>query len=82
MRDAALASAGPRGAPSSQSVLQAGGGAGGDHRWTSHILEIRWPYLTRPAELEGTVGATGGTDGGSGDGPATDAPNDSTSFFG
>jgi len=43
---------------------------------TSRILEICRPYLTSPAELEGTGGATGGTDGtddGSGGGPATDA---------
>ncbi len=45
-------------------------------RRISRILEIRRPYLTSPAELEGTGGATGGTDGtdsGSGGGPATDA---------
>ena len=33
-------------------------------RRTSRILEICRPYLTSPAELEATGGATGGTDDG------------------
>ncbi len=41
MRDAALANAGPRGAPSWQSVLQAGGGAGGDRRWADRQQQRR-----------------------------------------
>ena len=44
-------------------------------RWTARTLKIHWPYLTSPAEFDGTSGATGGSDGG---GLAADAGDNRT----